>query len=262
MAWGRKTTWALALLTAVVLAFLYVPLVHPVVSSLEPESGTGVSLDAYSSLFDDPLLPDSLRTTIVAATLSALAAAGLGLLGALAIREFRAARLVLMVLLAPLFVPGVSMGLADAFFFRQLGIESSLLTIVLVQALWALPFAVVIVLTAMSTFDPIYLEAAYVHGANRVRAFRDVELPHIAPGLVGSALFSFVLSINETVRTQLVQGPLNTIQTYIYSTYLQVGLSPSIYALMSLLIVISVVLFLVLFARAVLARPRATTGHA
>ena len=46
----------------------------------------------------------------------------------------------------------------------------------------------------------------------------------------------------ETIRTSLVQGPENTVQTYIWSTYKQVGLSPALYALMSLLIVLTVAL--------------------
>ena len=47
-------------------------------------------------------------------------------------------------------------------------------------------------------------------GAGRWRAFRDIELPLIWPGVSGAATFSFILSFNETVRTALVQGPLNT----------------------------------------------------
>ena len=108
--------------------------------------------------------------------------------------------------------------------------------------LWALPFAFLIVLTAMATFDPVYLEAAYVHGANRLRAFLTVELPLIWPGILGASTFSIILSFNETVRTGLVQGPLNTVQTYIWSRYLQVGLTPSIYALMSLMILLTLLL--------------------
>ena len=94
----------------------------------------------------------------------------------------------------------------------------------------------------MAGFDPLYLEAAYTAGADRWRAFRDVELPLIRPGVLGAATFSLILSLNETVRTALVQGPLNTVQTYIWSTYLQVGLSPTLHALMSLLILLTVLL--------------------
>ena len=118
----------------------------------------------------------------------------------------------------------------------------SLAKIAIVQTAWALPFATLIVVTAMSTFDPVYLEAAYVSGAGRWRAFVDVELPLIRSGISGAATFSLILSFNETIRTAVVQGPLNTVQTYIWSTYKQVGLSPALYALMSLLILLTVAL--------------------
>jgi len=39
-----------------------------------------------------------------------------------------------------------------------------------------------------------------------------------------------------------VQGPLNTVQTYIWSTYKQVGLSPTLYALMTLLLLLTLLL--------------------
>ena len=145
-------------------------------------------------------------------------------------------------MLLPVFIPGVSMGLATAFFFRQLGLAPSLLTIAIVQVLWALPFATLIVLTAMSSFDPVYLEAAYMSGANRRRAFLDVELPLIWPGISGAATFSLILSFNETIRTSMVQGGYNTVQTYVWATYKQIGLSPTLYALMSLLILLTLAL--------------------
>ena len=141
--------------------------------------------------------------------------------------------------MTPLFIPGVSMGLSLALFFRQLGIPPSLLTILFIHVLWALPFATLIILTVMAGFDPVYLEVAYMHGANRWRAFRDVELPLISPGIVSAGTFAMILSFNETERTALVQGQLNTVQTYIWSTYKQIGLSPSLYALMSLLILLT-----------------------
>jgi ABC-type spermidine/putrescine transport system permease subunit II len=179
-------------------------------------------------------------TSLEAGIIVAVVTPILSLVAAMAIRELRVPRLVLLLMLLPLFVPGVSMGLASALFFRVLGIAPSLTTITLVQILWALPFATLVVLTAMSTFDPVYLEAAYMSGANRWRAFRDIELPLIWPGISGAATFSLILSFNETIRTSIVQGPLNTVQTYIWSTYKQIGLSPTLYALMTLLIGVTV----------------------
>ena len=89
-----------------------------------------------------------------------------------------------------------------------------------------------------NAFDALAAIQKYSPGV----VFLDVEMPLIWPGVLGSATFSVILSFNETVRTSLVQGPLNTVQTYIWSRYLQVGLTPAIYALMSLLIVLTLAL--------------------
>jgi ABC-type spermidine/putrescine transport system permease subunit II len=236
---------------ALVLAFLYVPLIPPILFSFETDSDGAGALRWYAQIWRNPILTSSMITTVKIGFIVAVAATVLGLAAAMAIRELRAPRLVLLLMLLPVFIPGVSMGLATAFFFRQLGIAPSLLTIAVVQVLWALPFATLIVLTAMSSFDPIYLEAAYMSGANRRRAFLDVELPLIWPGISGAATFSLILSFNETIRTAIVQGPYNTVQTYIWSTYKQIGLSPTLYALMSLLILLTLALVAVsLFAGA------------
>jgi spermidine/putrescine transport system permease protein len=236
-----------------VLAFLYLPLLPPLLFSIDsgdPQAPRW-TLKWYRELWNNPLLVGAVKTTLLAGVSVAAVTPLLGLLAALAVRELGVPRLTLLLMLLPLFIPGVSMGLATAFLFRVMGIPPSLLAIVIVQVLWALPFATLIITTVMSTFDPVYLEAAYMSGANRWRAFLDVELPLIAPGVVGAATFSLILSFNETIRTSVVQGPYNTLQTYIWSTYKQVGLSPTLFAFMSLIIVLSVGL-----ALAGLAAPR------
>jgi ABC-type spermidine/putrescine transport system permease subunit II len=240
---GQGLTWVYV---TGVLALLYVPILPPLLTSVSPTgrnpSLTGLTLEWYGTLGQNPMLTGSIATSIEVALMTGLITPVLALLAAMAVRELRVPRLVLMLMILPLFIPGVSMGLSTAFFFSQLGLPPSMLSVTLVNILWALPFAFLIVLTAMAGFDPVYMEAAYVHGANRWRAFIDVELPLIRPGVMGSAVFSVILSFNETVRTTLVQGPLNTVQTYIWSQFLQVGLSPQIYVLMSIMIGLTLIL--------------------
>ena len=228
--------WPVWLLTGLALTVLYAPTVPVILLSFTDQEGAA-SLQGYRELFGTELIMKALRTTVIVGAAVALAASFLGLLAAMSIRELGMPRLILLVMLLPLFIPGVSMGLASALLFKIMGISPSLMTIAIVQTLWALPFATLIILTIMAAFDPAYLEAAYVAGANRVQAFRDIEFPLIAPGIYGAASFSFILSINETIRTSAVQGPWNTIPTYIWSSYKQVGLSPVLYALMGMIIV-------------------------
>ena len=235
---GDKWVWAGI---ALVILLLYLPMIPPLLFSLAPETPNegGLTLRWYGEMWKHPLLTEAMATSLEAGIIVAVVTTVLSLAAAMAVRELRVPRLALLLMLLPLFVPGVSMGLAVGFFFKILGITPSLITISLVQILWALPFATLVVLTAMSTFDPVYLEAAYMSGANRWRAFRDIELPLIWPGISAAATFSLIISFNETIRTSIVQGPLNTVQTYIWSTYKQIGLSPTLYALMTLLIAIT-----------------------
>ncbi|MBV9114865.1 MAG: ABC transporter permease subunit [Hyphomicrobiales bacterium] len=248
---GRASAWTLI---GVVLAALYLPMVPPLLFSLNDAGPVAAlhepTLHWYAAIWKNGVLVGAVWTSVAAAVIVGLVASTLGLLAAMAVRELKMRRLVLLLILMPLFIPGVSMGLSSALFFRQSGISPSLFTISIVQVLWALPFATLIILTVMATFDPVYLEAAYMHGANRWQAFRDVELPLISPGIIGAATFAMILSFNETERTALVQGALNTVQTYIWSTYKQIGLSPSLYALMSLLILLTLAMVVLFMAAA------------
>lgn len=235
--------WTL-ILTALV--FLYGPLLPPIARSFSGlEAGQGVFAN-YRAILSDPVLVRAARNSVVIALAVALVAPLLALLAAQAVRVWRVPRLIVGLMLLPLFVPGVSMGVATALFFRQLGIEPSILTMIIVQVLWALPFAFLLILTAMANFDPVYLEAAHMSGAGPLRAFFEVEFPQIGQGLLGAAVFSLIISFNETIRTSLVQGGQNTLPTFLWAQYQQVGLSPNLHALMSVLIAGTLALIVVL----------------
>ena len=242
----RGTTWPVVMCLAGFLAFLYAPLLPPLLLAIEDPAGGGATLRNFGALHGNAMLMGGLVNSIILAAIVGIAAPLLGLAAAQAVRAFRMRRLIVTVLLLPLFIPGISMGVSTSLFFNILGIDPSILTMAAVQTLWALPFAFLIILTVMSGFDTLHLEAAHMSGANRLQAFWEVELPQIAPGLSGAATFAVILSFNETARTAVVQGGNNTVQTFIWSRYQQVGLSPDIYALMSVIIAVTLVLILLL----------------
>ncbi len=235
----RLVTMGTWLFLGLVLVFLYAPLVPPAINSFQ---GGGPLFANYAAIFEDTRLMRAARTSLAVGLLTAAIAPLLALLAAQAVRTWRRPRLIIGILLIPLFVPGVSMGVATALFFNLLGLPPSLLTITAVQVLWALPFAFLIILTVMANFDQVYLEAAYMSGAGRLRAFFEVELPQIHQGILGAAVFSLIISFNETIRTAVVQGGRNTVQTYLWSQYQQVGLSPNLFALMTLMIAATLLL--------------------
>ena len=240
---ARAATVLIWACLGLVLLFLYAPLVPPAVHSFaDTTAGRAGLFQNYAAILDDARLLRALQTSLAVGVLVALIAPLLALLAAEAVRVWRMPRLIIAIMLLPLFVPGVSMGLATGLFFQILGVKPSLLTIATVQVIWALPFAFLIILTVMANFDQVYLEAAYMSGAGRVRAFLEVELPQIHQGILGAAVFSLIISFNETIRTSVVQGGRNTVQTYLWSQYQQVGLSPHLFALMTLIIALTLVL--------------------
>lgn len=232
----------------VALALLYLPMLPPPIFSLS-DKGVGdalshPSLAAYGEIWKQPVLVQSIWNSLAVALIVGFVTPILAMLAAMAVRDLRIPRLVMLLTLLPLFIPGVSMGLATAFLFERLGLEPSMVSICIVNVLWALPFAFLVLLTVMSNFDTVLLQAAWMLGSNRWQAFWDIEFPLMLPGIAGAATFSMILSFNETARTSLVQGADNTVQTYIWSTYKQIGLSPTLYALMTLLILVTLVLVL------------------
>lgn len=226
------------LAVGLVLLFLYAPLIPPVLRAFDSAGDQGLWANFAALPGNDRLLAAT-RISLLAGGLTALITPLLALAAAEAVKIWGIPRLVIVIVLIPLFIPGISMGVATALFFQLLGITPSLWTIVTVQVLWALPFAFLIILTVMANFDQTQLEAAYLCGANRLQAFFEIELPQIHPGILGAAVFSLILSFNETIRTAVVQGGNDTVQTYLWSQYQQVGLSPDLYALMTVLILVT-----------------------
>jgi multiple sugar transport system permease protein len=85
---------------------------------------------------------------------------------------------------------------------RTIGLTDSLVGLTLVHTTYTLPFALWI---------PVDLEeAASMDGAGRVRALREIVLPLLMPGVVATAMFSFVASWNEFFfALVLLQSPEN-----------------------------------------------------
>lgn len=242
---SRVGLTAMWIFIACILLFLYAPLIPPIIKSFANTKSHGF-FSHYTEILNDRRLVRASVVSLQVGFLVAIIAPLLALFAAEAIRIWRIPKIVLGVLLIPLFIPGISMGLASALFFKTVGITPSLLTITIVQVIWALPFALLIILTALASFDPVYREAAYMSGATRLQAFFEVELPQIRQGILGAALFSLILSFNETIRTSVVQGGTNTVQTYLWSQYQQVGLAPNLYALMTVLILVTLLLIFAL----------------
>ncbi len=80
---------------------------------------------------------------------------------------------------------------------RWLGLLDTQLALILINATFVLPFAVVILRQTFLDLPVEIEEAALVDGANHVSTFLMVALPLAAPGIVATGLIAFAFSWNE-----------------------------------------------------------------
>jgi N,N'-diacetylchitobiose transport system permease protein len=142
-----------------------------------------------------------LTNSLLVALGTVLAGALLALLAAVAVARFRfrlRTSVLVMVLIIQM-VPVEALVIPLFIQARSLGILDSLLGLVIVYLAFSLPFAIW-TLRGFVAAVPVELEeAAYLDGASWPRMFRSVLLPLVAPGLVATSVFSFIVAWNEFV---------------------------------------------------------------
>lgn len=204
----------LGIVTGAIYVFLLTPLVIVVLSALN--AGTylrfppqGLSFRwfvefAHSRSFIDSLV-FSLRlaaiVTAVATTLGTMASLWLARVSG----AFRSALLVLII--APLAVPGILTGIALLLFFYTLGWrQTGLPGLVIGHTLISLPYVVLIVGAVLTRQDKSLLEAARNLGAGPLRTFWRVTLPLCKGGIICGAVFAFVTSYDDFNISLLLSG--------------------------------------------------------
>lgn len=91
---------------------------------------------------------------------------------------------------------------------KDIGLVNTLLGLVLVYAVWALPFSLWMLQGYVAAIPVELEEASAVDGAGRLKTLWKVVLPLLAPGLVATSLFTFINSWNEFFfALVLIQDP-------------------------------------------------------
>ncbi|MFG1667144.1 carbohydrate ABC transporter permease [Streptomyces sp. Y7] len=80
---------------------------------------------------------------------------------------------------------------------KNLRLVNSMPGLIMVYVVWALPFALWMLVGYVRAVPPELEEAAAVDGAGRLRTLVSVTAPLLAPGIVATAMFAFVTAWNE-----------------------------------------------------------------
>ena len=116
-------------------------------------------------------------------------------------------RLILLILLLPQAFPNLAVYFNIARLFYMVGLNGTIFGVVLVHAVHGLVIAVWIAAAAFAAIDPELELAARNIGASTRRTALTVTLPLAMPGLVASAIFVFLESLDEFTGTYFVGVP-------------------------------------------------------
>ena len=176
--------------------------------------------------------------TVIATTLGTLAAY------AFARYEFRAKRLLQILLFPPITIPWLIIGTSMLIFFFWTGIGRGLHAILLGHVALSLPYVIVVVGARFANFGPELEEAAASLGATPWQSFWRVTIPVLAPGITAAALFAFAVSFDQFVISYFLAPPgTSTLPVEIY-TSIRKGFTPEINAISSIIILFSMGLML------------------
>jgi len=114
---------------------------------------------------------------------------------------------ILLLFLLPQAFPDVPIYINIARIFYEFQLNGTVLGVVLVHAVHGLVYSVWIATAAFSAVDHDLEEAARNIGAGPFKAFFSVTLPLAAPGIVASAIFVFLESLDEFTGTYFVGAP-------------------------------------------------------
>jgi putative spermidine/putrescine transport system permease protein len=199
------------------------------------------SLRWYANYFHSASWMQATATSLKAGSLTVLVATPLGTMAAYGLftSRLRFAGLVMPILLTPIITPVILVGIGVFYAYVRLKLVNTLAGIVLAHAMLALPLVVMVVTSALTSYDMNQELAARSLGASRAKAFLLVTLPQIRFAVLTAAILAFLTSFDEVVIALFVSGGDNSTLTRNMFNALRDQIDPTIAAISTVMILIS-----------------------
>jgi putative spermidine/putrescine transport system permease protein len=155
---------------------------------------------------------------------------------------------IMILFLLPQAFPSVAIYINVARVFYSLGLTGTITGVVLVHAAHGLVYSVWIAAAAFAAVDRDLENAARNLGASPIRTFATVTLPLAAPGIMASAVFVFLESLDEFTGTFFVGVPqVTTLPLLLYTS--SMGGNYQIASITALILLLPSVLFMFVIER-------------
>lgn len=234
---------------AVALLFLWmiVPLAMTVYFSfnrynlMSPDQTGFIGLENYQFLLEDPAFwPSIANTALLIGSVLGISVTGGTLLAVLFDQPFRGRGIARLLVIGPFFVmPTVAALIWKnmimhpvygmlAFAMRHLGMEPidwlaeyPMLSVIIIVSWQWIPFAFLILLTALQSLDVDQKEAAQLDGAGPIRIFFYIVLPHLKRAITVVVMIEtiFLLSVFAEIFTTTAGGPGTETTNLTYLVY-------------------------------------------
>ena len=219
--------------------FFFVPIAYIFLVSFfhNVPAGTmepGFTLENYIKFFSSDLYRNALWTTVEISILSTLftIVVSYPIAYFIVFSNWRYSKALILLVIAPMLVGNVVrafgwfalMGSSGAInqFLDIFGVDYTLLNtkpgLIIAISSVLMPFAILILMSALYTIDGEIIEAAYNLGGNQLQTFFYVTLPLSLPGVIGATLISFVLTMGTFATAVFIGMPqVPMIAPFIYS---------------------------------------------
>ncbi|WP_170324727.1 ABC transporter permease [Ruegeria arenilitoris] len=224
----------------------------PEMLRLDPE---GYSLKHYRDFFTNNEWQRSFKNSLIIAPIATIISVSLGTLAAIGLSQSHVPgrRAIMGILISPMIVPLIISATGMFFFYSDIGrfLEGTLgmdknfvgyVKVILAHAVLGIPFVIITVTATLVGFDQSLTRAAANMGAGPVRTFFKIQMPLILPGVISGGLFAFITSFDEVVVVLFVGSASQKTLPWQMFTGLREQISPTILAVATILVVISIAL--------------------
>lgn len=230
-------------LTTLFMTVIYGPLAVTVAGAFfKTNSGSIIvsepSLSSFAALGSDQSILVALGNTFLVGVIASSLAVVVGLLTSLYYVSGRSIdRSILQFLVfVPFVMPPMITGLALLIFFRDVGIDRSLVTVVIGHVILLLAIAHRLIVSRLAELSASLTEAALDLGASHFQTFYLVILPNLKSAVAAAFILCFALSFDETLVTILVSGGESTFPVRLWAM-MRLGFAPSVNAIVVVVLV-------------------------
>ncbi len=242
-----------AVIAALALVFLYIPIVTLVILSFNENDLTtiwgGLSVKWYVAVLDNSDILRATKNSLIVASVATALATAVATAAALGVaRSSSAHRGALEGLLSlPLLVPEIVTAVALLMLYVLSGMPLGLISVILSHTVFCIPFAYYPIRSRLAGLDPALIEAAADLYAPPWKRFTRIELPLLSPGIFAGALLAFISSLGDFVITYFVAGPgSTTLPVYVFGM-IRTGVTPEVNALSAIFLLLSIAVIAVAF---------------